>query len=226
MLVLAYVGPHWAKRVTFLGTAPGPGGPVGCILSLCWLTLSHMGGPSWAKRYISRHRVVLAYVGPHWAKRVTFLGTAPGQGGHVGCILGLCWLTLSHMGGPSWAKRYISRHRAQSRWACWVHIGLVLAYVGPHGRAVVGQEGCISRHRAYVGLHGRAVVAQEGCISRHRAWSRWACWVHIGRVLAYVGPDWAKRVTFLGTAPGPGGHVVLAYVEPHGRAVVGQEVHF
>ena len=141
----------------------------------------------------------MAYVGPHWAKRVTFLGTAPGPGGHVGFILGLCWLTLSHMGGPSWAKRYISRHRAQSRWACWVHIGLVLAYVGPHGRAVVGQEGCISRHRAYVGLHGRAVVAQEGCISKHR--------VHIGRVLAYVGPDWAKRVTFLGTAPGPGGHV-------------------
>ena len=126
MLVLAYVGPHWAKRVEFLGTAPGPGGPVGCILSLCWLTLSHMGGPSWAKRSISRHRVVSAYVGPHWAKRVTFLGTAPGPGGHVGCILGLSWLTLSHMGGPSWAKRYISRHRAQSRWACWVHIGLVL----------------------------------------------------------------------------------------------------
>ena len=70
-----------------------------------------------------------------------------------------------------------------------MHIGFVLAYVGPHGRAVVGQEGCISRHRAYVGLHGRAVVAQEGYISRHRAWSRWACWVHIGRVLAYVGPD-------------------------------------
>ena len=48
---------------------------------------------------------------------------------------------------------YMSRHRAQSRWACWVHIGLVLAYVGPHGRAVVGQEGYISRHRAYVGLY-------------------------------------------------------------------------
>ena len=78
--------------------------------------------------------LVLAYVGPHWAKRVTFLGTAPSPGGHVGCILGLCWLTLSHMGGPSWAKRYISSHRAQSRWACWVHIGLVLAYVGPHGQ--------------------------------------------------------------------------------------------
>ena len=98
MLVLAYVGPHWAKRVTFLGTAPGPDGPVGCILSLCWLTLSHMGGPSWAKRYISRHRVVLAYVGPHWAKRVAFLGTAPGPGGHVGCILGVSWLTLGQIG--------------------------------------------------------------------------------------------------------------------------------
>ena len=97
--------------------------------------------------------------------------------------------------------------RAQSRWACWVHIGLVLAYVGPHGRAVVGQEGCVSRHRAYVGLHGRAVVGQEGCISRHRAWSRWACWVHIGLVLAYVEPHGPKRVAFLGTAPGPGGHV-------------------
>ena len=56
--------------------------------------------------------LVLAYVWPHWAKRVTFLGTAPSPGGHVGCILGLCWLTLSHMGGPSWAKRYISSHRA------------------------------------------------------------------------------------------------------------------
>ena len=113
-----------------------------------------------------------------------------------------------------------------------MHIGLVLAYVGPHGRAVVGQEGYISRHRAlgymggpswpkrvaflgtapgpgcilgvswlYVGRHGRAVVAQEGCISRHRAWSRWACLIRIGLVLAYVGP--------------------------HGRAVVAQEgLHF
>ena len=77
-VVLAYVGPHWAKRVTFLGTAPGPGGQVGCILGLCWLTLSHMGGPSWP--------------------RGTFLATAPGPGGHVGCILGLSWLTLGHMG--------------------------------------------------------------------------------------------------------------------------------
>ena len=77
-VVLAYVGPHWAKRVTFLGTAPGPGGHVGCILGLCWLTLSHMGGPSWP--------------------RGTFLATAPGPGGHVGCILGLSWLTLGHMG--------------------------------------------------------------------------------------------------------------------------------
>ena len=76
--VLAYVGPDWAKRVTFLGTAPGPGGHVGCILGLCWLTLSHMGGPSWP--------------------RGTFLATAPGPGGHVGCILGLSWLTLGHMG--------------------------------------------------------------------------------------------------------------------------------
>ena len=44
-----------------------------------------------------------AYVGPHWAKRVTFLGTAPSPGGHVGCTLGLCWFTLSDIGGPSWA---------------------------------------------------------------------------------------------------------------------------
>ena len=147
-----------------------PGGHVGCILRLSWLTLGHMGGPS-------------------WAKRVTFLGTAP---------------TLGYKGGPSWPKRgCISRHRAWSRWACWVHIGRVLAYVGPHGRAVVAQDGCISRHRAwsrwaclihiglvlaYVGPHGRAVVAQEGCISRHCAWSRWACLIHIGLVLAYVGP--------------------------------------
>jgi len=57
---------------------------------------------------------------------------------------------------------YMSRHRAQSRWACWVHIGLVLAYVGPHGRAVVGQEGYISRHRAYVGLHYTLSAAPAG----------------------------------------------------------------
>ena len=54
-------GPSWPKRVAFLGTAPGPGGHVGCILGLSWLALGYMGGPS-------------------WPKRVTFLGTAPGVG--------------------------------------------------------------------------------------------------------------------------------------------------
>ena len=67
------------------------------------------------------------------SEKVTFLGTAPGPGGHVGCILGLCWLTLRHIGGPSWAKRYISRHRAQFRWACWVHIGLFWLTLGHMG---------------------------------------------------------------------------------------------
>ena len=49
-------GPSWPKRVTFLGTAPVPGGHVGCIL--CWATWAGRRGP----------------------KRVAFLGTAPGVG--------------------------------------------------------------------------------------------------------------------------------------------------
>ena len=83
-----------------------PGGHVGCILRLSWLTLGHMGGPSWAKRVTFLGTApTLGYMGgPSWPKRVAFLGTAPGSGGHVGCILGVSWLTLGHMGGRSWPK--------------------------------------------------------------------------------------------------------------------------
>jgi len=87
-----------------------------------------------------------------------------------------------------------------------VHIGLVLAYVGPHGRAVVGQEGYISRHRALGYMGGPSwpkrvaflgTAPGPGCILG-------VSWLTLGDM---GGPSWPKRVAFLGTAPGPGGHV-------------------
>ena len=82
-------------------------------------------------------------------------------------------------------------------------------------------------------------MGQEGCISRHRAPSTSAigclAWGMLGAYSAHVGFSWvdggasrAERVTFLGTAPGlPAlcwpilGMLGTTYIRPSGRAVVG-----
>ena len=85
---------------------------------------------------------------------------------------GPCWLCCALLiqgllGGRSWALN--QARNVGFCWACWVRVlayyprsvpyvgyvgrilavsWLTLASIGPHGRAVVGQEGCISRHCA------------------------------------------------------------------------------
>ena len=90
-------------------------------------------------------------------------------------------------------------------------LGLRWGYIGPHGRAVVGQQGCISRHRERFCRH----CAVFGC-----------SWLPLG----LHGGTWAGRgeprvgTRFVDTAPCSG---VLGLrwgcMGPHGRAVVGQE---
>ena len=75
-------------------------------------------------------------------------------------------------------------------WACWVR---VLAYY-PRSVPYVGHVGRILAVSwltlASIGPHGRAVVGQEGCISRHRAIGCLALGM-LGAYSAHVGSSWA-----------------------------------